>query len=615
MFVNQAKNPLRDSAGGVFLDDALLERLRQSSDKSQFSKSWLHALSGVIEGMTQAVLVTSAPGQSRFEPLAVWPDKAKPERALMSGVEACLRGMRSMIMTQPSDEGGGAVVAVPILVAQQIRGVVAVVVTGRDEASLRLVIDQLQWSSGWIETLLRRGRVTEGDGLATVVELLATSLHHRGFEEAATATVTELALHLGCERVAVGFLRGRHMRLSAMSHSANFGKRSNITRSIEAAMDEAADQKATIVTPQPTDAQERATLRHDELMRTQDMSAVCTVPIFEDAQVIGALLLERSEPFDRASIQLCEHAAALLGPTLDSKRREDRFLLIKALESMKNLIWALFGPRHAVLKLVTLIFIGLVVFFSTASGTYRVTGDAVVEGQVQRTVAAPVAGYLQEASARAGDRVREGEVIATLDMTDLRLDKLKWSSQRAKQEREYSEALARKERSRARILEAQIQQATAQLALLDQQINRMRITAPFYGLILTGDLSQLLGSPVERGDELFTIAPLNDYRVTLQADERDVGDLEVGQTGTIALSALPDERIAFEVAAITPVSTAEEGLNFFEVKGTVDTNAASILRPGMEGVAKVEVGEELLIWIWTRKLVLWAKMFAWSWTP
>ena len=51
------------------------------------------------------------------------------------------------------------------------------------------------------------------------------------------------------------------------------------------------------------------------------------------------------------------------------------------------------------------------------------------------------------------------------------------------------------------------------------------------------------------------------------------------------------------------------------VEGAVAAEHADLLRPGMEGVGKVEVDDRRLIWIWTRKLVLWGKMFLWSWTP
>ena len=177
-----------------------------------------------------------------------------------------------------------------------------------------------------------------------------------------------------------------------------------------------------------------------------------------------------------------------------------------------------------------------------------------------------MAGYLSEAQSRAGDVVKAGQVMATLDDRDLRLERLKWATQRAKQQREYSEALAKQELAKAQVLRTQIEQAEAQLTLLDEQISRLRITAPFNGVVVSGDLSQQLGAPVERGNVLFEVAPLNEYRIVLKVDERDIVAVRPGLSGELALSSMPHRGFAFLVEKITPVSTAQEGRNFFRVE-------------------------------------------------
>ena len=56
----------------------------------------------------------------------------------------------------------------------------------------------------------------------------------------------------------------------------------------------------------------------------------------------------------------------------------------------------------------------------------------------------------------------------------------------------------------------------AAAGLTGQQLERMQIMAPFDGVVVSGDLSQSLGSPVERGDVLFEVAPLDDWRLMLE---------------------------------------------------------------------------------------------------
>jgi multidrug resistance efflux pump len=161
---------------------------------------------------------------------------------------------------------------------------------------------------------------------------------------------------------------------------------------------------------------------------------------------------------------------------------------------------------------------------------------------------------------------------------------------------------------------AQSRQLDAQIALLDDKLARVTLKAPFDGIVVSGDLSQLLGAPVETGKILFQVAPLDDYRVVLQADERDIADLHKGQHGELSLSGLPFQHLVFQVKQITPVATVQDGRNFFRVEAQLDT-APDQIRPGMEGVAKVDVGSRKLIWIWTHSLVDWVRNWAWRDLP
>ena len=110
------------------------------------------------------------------------------------------------------------------------------------------------------------------------------------------------------------------------------------------------------------------------------------------------------------------------------------------------------------------------------------------------------------------------------------------------------------------------------------------------------------------------IAPLDAYRVILKVDEREIVHVALGQKGELALSGLPGARLAFSVARVTPVATAEEGRNTFRVEAKMESSAER-LRPGMEGVGKISIGERQLIWIWTHGLVDWLRLAFWTWLP
>jgi RND family efflux transporter MFP subunit len=416
--------------------------------------------------------------------------------------------------------------------------------------------------------------------------------------------------------VSIGFRDGRHVRVEAFSHSADFAKKSNLLRAIGAVMDEALDQQEAVVLPAPEEGEPQLTRAHEELARLHAAGAICTVPLSINGRLMGAITLERpgDAPFDADTVALCRRIAALVGPVLEAKKEEDRWIGHKAWIAGRTQLAHLFGSGHSGLKLAALLLVAVSVFLVFAKGTYRVTADAALEGIVQRVVTAPMEGYVTESRFRAGDVVQEGAVLALLDDKELKLERLKWQSQREQRLREYSKALAAHDRAQVRVFGAQIEQAEAQMALLDQQLGRTKLLAPFDGLVVTGDFSQSLGSPVSRGEVMFEVAPLDGYRIILEVDERDISQLGVGQRGELALAGTPGETLPFTVDKITPVSSTEEGRNYFRVEAMLD-EATEALRPGMEGVAKVSIDERKLAWIWTHKLIAWARLWLWSWWP
>jgi len=132
---------------------------------------------------------------------------------------------------------------------------------------------------------------------------------------------------------------------------------------------------------------------------------------------------------------------------------------------------------------------------------------------------------------------------------------------------------------------------------------------------VAGDLSQMLGSPVEKGKLLFELAPLEEYRVVTQVDERDLRSVAVGETGTLLLAGMPMRPVPFTVTRITPVATAADGRNTFRVEARLDEPPAGNLRPGMEGVAKIDAGSHALVWVWTHGVLDWLRLAAFKWLP
>jgi multidrug resistance efflux pump len=232
---------------------------------------------------------------------------------------------------------------------------------------------------------------------------------------------------------------------------------------------------------------------------------------------------------------------------------------------------------------------------------------------VQRILAAPADGYLKLAYARPGDVVKEGQLLAELADDDFKLEERKAQSEVAQLENTYGTALVKQDRAEVAIIFAKLEEARAQLALAQSRLTRTQLRAPFNGVVITGDLTQSLGAPVKKGEALMTVAPEHDFRVIVEVDERDIGDVHLKQQGSLALSALPSDTLTIEVARITPVATPGDGRNYFEVEARLSSATRNDLRPGLIGVAKIEAGSRSWLWICTHRVTDWIRLTFWSW--
>jgi len=614
--------------GGVtYLDQALWRKLAEAETDEEFCGSWLVLQGRMLGGVHSGMVVLGPPDQGPFIPVAIWPPGLQDFGDLAKVAERTLKEGKGVVIGIDPDEVKTAgenfrfQAAYPVRALGRLHGVVALEIDPRSQEELQSVMRQLQWGMAWLENWVLRQEANHNDRIkqrvTTVLDLAAVTLQEERFQASATAFVTMLANRLDCDRVSIGFLKGKQVKVRALSHSAQFGKELSLIRAIGAAMDECVDQQKVLVYPEPTDTSNDILRAHAALATQDEDAAICSIPFLDKrGKGYGALTLERSadRPFDAATIDLCESVVALVTPIIEEKRQNDRLLIKKAWESLRLQTENLIGPGHVAWKLAAVTVLGLLLFFTFATGEYRVTAHVTIEGTVQRAVTAPYKGYIAEARVRAGDVVQEKQVMCKFDDRDLRLERLKWVTQKEQVSLKYREAMAEVDPAKMMVFKEQINQAEAQVALIDEQLSRIAILAPFRGVVVKGDLSQSLGSPVERGQVLFEVAPLEAYRVKLQVDDSDITHIKVGEKGYVVLTALPELSFPFTVDQITPVTTAKEGRTFFLVEAKLD-QVTQRLRPGMEGFGKVIAGRHKLIWIWTHSLIDWIRLWAWSWLP
>jgi multidrug efflux pump subunit AcrA (membrane-fusion protein) len=600
-------------------EGAVWARFAGARSAEEFCLSWLTILCRSLAGAQAAfLLLEEEPGQYKVG--AAWPDPAGNLAHLAPAAEQALRQGRGLVHQAAL---GATHVAYPVEVAGHKHGVVVVELGAAAPGGRDAVLRQLHWGVGWLETLFRRRDAEQAERVqqrsAFALAALEAAGEQRHLMAAAMAVVNEIAVRLPCRRASLGFCRGGRVRLAAMSHGVAFARRSQLVAAIENAMEEALEQNATITQPaRPRVELRQITLSHGELSRLSGAPALATLalPGGSTEGAIGVLLVERdADVFDEILLERLEAAAALLGPAFEPKLRAHRLLDGRLVAASERLLAAVFGPRKPGAKLLAVLAIAALAALLLWRGTATVSGEAVVEAAQLHSIAAPFDGFITEAPVRAGDRVTADQTLARLDDRAFRLDALKARSELQQQALKYADAVGKQDRVAIGVLQASMDEARAELAIVEDKIARSSLHSAIDGTIVSGDLSQMIGAPVERGKVLFEVAPLDAWRVAINVDERDVAAVRAGQTGRLVLAGLTGQTIRFTVRAVLPVAaTSADGQNTFRVEAELQDHVGT-LRPGMEGVGKIRIGEQKLLAIWLRPVAIWLRMTLWRWWP
>ncbi len=588
---------------------------------TQVVQQWLASQCTLIRGVHSGLVLSAAqPGHQGF--LVRWPPTGDVAELAITVAEDAVRLGKPQLRIHHPDPSGTprfVFIAAPLPSDGATQGAVALCLEPPDSEQGKRALILLRKGIPWLRELLQSGaaQAPASPTLELITHLLAVALEPQRFNAAATAVATELAARLGCDRVALGLREHRRTRLMALSHNAEVRSRQDLALALTAAMDEAIDQAATLQYPPPA-AQRlpRIILAQRDLHQQFHTGALCAVPLFAGKEDVGALLFERplDRPFDPATVEMCEHLACFLAPVLKLRWQADQPRWRRWQAGLLRLGHRFRQRDERRLRGLTLVAVFGVTFLTLLPVPFQISAPARLEGAIQRTLTAPNDGFIKQLFVRPGDHVTAGAVIVELEDTDLLLEKRRLTNELSQFEGSYGAALASKDRTQFAVTVARMEETKARLNLIEQQLARVQIRAPFDGVLIQGDLTQSLGAPVKQGDALVVVAPSDDYRVILEIAETDIAHLRSDARGTLALAAEPSRRYPVRVKRVTPLATIREARNVFEAEAALEIEDAGGLRPGLKGVAKLEVGRRPLAWLALHDVWRWWRFKWWSWT-
>jgi RND family efflux transporter MFP subunit len=590
-------------------------------------KLWLSMQCQMLGGVSAAILVQTTFGVSP-KIVAKWPNAAANNAALREALKQVLDKKRLHL-----ELGGDGhfIVGQPLVIEGESWGVLLLHLQLNDKKELPTVLKNLKLGQYWLQFLLQQPDETPPSAVVPIIDknsaspallqLSASLLKENSLQETAISLVNLLAGFLQATRVSLGLRHAKNIELEAISFSANFDKRTQSMQAISEAMAEAMEQGAAIdfsptqvADPVPDSESTLPVLikrAHQQLQQQQQLQSVHSLLVRNGDLIIGVLTIELDKQTlltdeQRSFLQQALHfAGAIL--VLRQQVGASVWQGLKRRTAQRLERW--FGEDSWRGKIIaTLLLIFVVALFVPFD--YRVSADATLQATEKYLVVSPQDGYLGKISARPGDSVKKGAALAQLNDEDLRLERQKLASQVQQYRQAYDTALANSDRVAAAIASAQMDQASIQLRLIDQQLQRTQLIAPMDGIIVSDDISQTQGAPVKQGDVLFEIAAAQGFLVQLFIDERDIAAVQSGQEGQVKFSSLPGDVFAVRVKSLTPISEVREGRNYFRVDAEL-VRERDVLRPGMTGTGKLTAGRRALGWIWFHDLWHWLRLTLW----
>lgn len=305
---------------------------------------------------------------------------------------------------------------------------------------------------------------------------------------------------------------------------------------------------------------------------------------------------------------------------------------------------------------VVLLLLGTVVTKATSGGTKidptkiasieqgDLAKSVVATGKVQPItkveVKSKASGIVKKLLADAGDRVKQGQVLAELDKEELQaqvrgdeaqltaaeanfraaeadverskvdaegvdVPTLQRAYERAKTmaaqgvvsaaalddaQRNYEMAVNKRELARAQLTvnqakvkqaQAQVTQYKASLARSSEQLNYATIVAPIDGVILSRDVEvgDAVSSILVLGSSATLVMTLGDMKqvyVDGKVDESDIGKVYLGQPARIKVESFKDKSFSGKVTKIAPMGVEKDNVTTFQVRVSIDNSGGEL---------------------------------------
>ncbi|MBK5924761.1 hypothetical protein CCR90_13475 [Rhodovulum sulfidophilum] len=244
----------------------------------------------------------------------------------------------------------------------------------------------------------------------------------------------------------------------------------------------------------------------------------------------------------------------------------------------------------------------------------RITATALSGASHAQSVALPFEAFIREMRVEVGHHVEKGDLIAVFTAPDLEEKAAQADLQLSIEQVNAQAALSQNDYG-AYVMSEQKQQALRrQIDQLGRRIEQLRVAAPVSGQVIATLGSGVSGRHVPTGTEIVAIQPDDDFNVALTVSRVDAPLVAQGQSGEVYFRGLAGR--TWPLTVTTPVAVTrdmETETEHLTAWAHIDAPGEGRLFVGLSGFAKVEVGRTVRAYAYSRYVLEFLKVKAWTW--
>jgi len=410
--------------------------------------------------------------------------------------------------------------------------------------------------------------------------------------QASMAIVNHLRRLCTSEQVAICFcLNGAHGELTAISDVERIEVEAESNKLIKHACNQAIVENKMLVYPHTDGEPEAPLLPLEHYCKANRLPGCINIPLTnEDGKILGAILVAISEQrINQPGFpEYLARMAKMITGHLEIVLRANRGIYDLAKSQLQKL-------KQASWTKPVLIAMGLLFMTLCVPWPYRVSCDCEVQPVMRRFIAAPYAGILEKTLVEHGDVVKQGQVLAKMDGRQVRIELAGLKAEYEGAKKRCDSALAKSDYATSQIARSEMNRLQSKIDLLEQQVVNLEIRSPIDGIIVSGDLEKVEGAPLELGQTLFEVGPLDQMLAEVAIPESEIPHVAAGMNVAIKLNAFPFKSWHGEIQNIHPRTEIVNDESVFIAQVEL-SNDELLLRPGLKGSAKVRSSAHPIGW-------------------